>query len=50
MKLSKKWLNATFSTVFTCFTSRICFRAAKPAKHENLRVFIRTDAHVVSAD
>ena len=49
MKMSKKWPNATFSTVFTCLASRICSRAAKPAKYENLRAFIRSDAHVVRA-
>ena len=34
---------------FTGFASRIRSRAAKPAKHENLWVFIRSDAHVVRA-
>ena len=46
--LSKKWLNATFLS-FTGFASRIRSRAAKPAKYENLWVFIRSDAHVVRA-
>ena len=45
---SKKWLNATFLS-FTGFASRIRSRAAKPAKCENLWVFIRSDAHVVRA-
>ena len=52
MRLSKKWLNATFSS-FTVFASRVCSRAAKTAKYEkyeNLRVFIRSDAHVVRAE
>ena len=34
---------------FTGFASRIRSRAAKPAKYENLWVFIRSDAHVVRA-
>ena len=34
---------------FYGFASRISSRAAKPAKYENLRVFIRSDAHVVRA-
>ncbi|MDY4470293.1 MAG: hypothetical protein SPE28_07175, partial [Eubacteriales bacterium] len=46
--MSKKWLNATFLS-FTGFASRIRSRAAKPAKNENLWVFIRSDAHVVRA-
>ena len=46
--MSKKWLNATFLS-FTGFASRISSRAAKPAKYENLWVFIRSDAHVVRA-
>ena len=46
--MSKKWLNATFLS-FTGFASRIRSRAAKPAKYENLWVFIRSDAHVVRA-
>ena len=45
---SKKWLNATFLS-FTGFASHIRSRAAKPAKCENLWVFIRSDAHVVRA-
>ncbi len=48
LRLSKKWLNATFSS-FTGFAYRIRSRAAKPAKYENLWVFIRSDAHVVRA-
>ena len=48
LRLSKKWLNATFLS-FTDFASRIRSRAAKPAKYENLWVFIRSDAHVVRA-
>ena len=47
-RVSKKWPNATFLS-FTGFASRIRSRAAKPAKCENLRVFIRSDAHVVRA-
>ena len=35
--------------VFTGFASRIRSRAAKPAKYENLRVFIRSYAHAVRA-
>ena len=46
--MSKKWLNATFLS-FTGFASRIRSRAAKPAKYENLWVFIRSDAHVARA-
>ena len=46
--MSKKWLNATFLS-FTGFASRIRSRAAKPAKNENLWVFIRSAAHVVRA-
>ena len=38
-----------FFEFFSCFASRIRSRAAKPAKYENLRVFIRLDAHVVKA-
>ena len=34
---------------FTGFASRIRSRAAKPAKNENLRVFLRSDALVVRA-
>ena len=51
MRLSKKWLNATFSS-FTVFASRVCSLAAKTAKYEkyeNLWVFIHSDAHVVIA-
>ena len=48
LRLSKKWLNATFLS-FTDFASRIRSRAAKPAKYENLWVFFRSDAHVVRA-
>ena len=47
-RVSKKWLDATFLS-FTGFASRICSRAAKSAKYENLWVFIRSDAHVVRA-
>ena len=47
-RMSKKWLNATFLS-FTGFASRVRSRAAKPAKYENLWVFIRSDAHVVRA-
>ena len=47
-RVSKKWLNATFLS-FTGFASRIRSRAVKPAKYENLWVFIRSDAHVVRA-
>ena len=43
-RVSKKWPNATFLS-FTGFASRIRYRAAKPAKYENLRVFILSDAH-----
>ena len=46
--MSKKWRSATFLS-FTGFASRIRSRAAKPAKNENLWVFIRSDAHVVRA-
>ena len=46
-RVSKKWLNATFLSV-TGFASRIRSRAAKSAKYENLWVFIRSAAHVVS--
>ena len=38
-----------FSESFSGFASRIRSRAAKPAKYENLWVFIRFDAHVVKA-
>ena len=38
-----------FFEFFSCFASRIRSRAAKPAKYENLRVFIRFNAHVVKA-
>ena len=48
LRVSKKWLNATFLS-FTGFASRIRSRAAKSAKYENLWVFIRSDAHVVRA-
>ena len=48
LRVSKKWLTATFLS-FTGFASRISSRAAKPAKYENLWVFIRSDAHVVRA-
>ena len=47
-RMSKKWLNATFLS-FTGLASRSRSRAAKPAKYENLWVFIRSDAHVVRA-
>ena len=46
--MSKKWLNATFLS-FTGFASRIRSRAAKPARYENLKVFIRSDVHDVRA-
>ena len=48
LRLSKKWLNATFLS-FTDFASRIRSRAAKPAKYENLWAFIRFDVHAVKA-
>ena len=38
-----------FFEFLSCFASRIRSRAAKPAKYENLWVFIRFDAHVVKA-
>ncbi len=43
-RVSKKWLNATFSN-FHRFCLSHCSRAAKPAKNETLWVFIRSDAH-----
>ena len=46
--MSKKWLNATFG-IFTGFAYRSRSRAAKPARHENLEVFIRSDVHAVIA-
>ena len=48
LRVSKKWLNATFLS-FSGFASRIRSRAAKPAKYENLKVFIRSDVHAVRA-
>ena len=47
-RFSKKWLKP-FLRVFSDFASRVRSRAAKPAKYENLWVFIRSDAHVVRA-
>ena len=47
-RVSKKWLNATFLSL-TGFASRSRSRAAKPAKYENLWVFIRSDVHAVRA-
>ncbi len=38
-----------FFEFFPCFAFRIRSRAANHAKHENLWVFIRFDAHVVKA-
>ena len=46
--MSKKWLNATFSS-FYGFASRISSRAEKPARYENLWVFIRSDVRAVRA-
>ena len=46
--MSKKWQTPLFR-VFTGFAYRIRSRAVKPAKYENLRVFIRSYAHVVRA-
>ena len=38
-----------FFEFFSCFASRIRSRAAKPARYENLEVFIRSDVHAVIA-
>ena len=48
MRLSKKWLNATFSSFFHPVLALMA-RSAPNAKYENLWVFIRSDAHVVRA-
>ena len=48
LRVQKKWPNATFR-VFTGFASRISSRAAKPARYENLEVFISSDVHAVRA-
>ena len=48
MRVSKKWLNATFSS-FHGFCLSHSLPAAKPAKYENLKVFIRSDVHAVKA-
>ena len=48
MRLSKKWLNATFSSFFHPVLAPMA-RSAPNAKYENLWVFIRSDAHVVRA-
>ena len=48
MRVSKKWLNATFSS-FHGFCLSHSLPAAKPAKYENLKVFIRSDVHAVRA-
>ena len=45
--VSKKVAYCRFFEFFSCFASRIRSRAAKPAKYENIRVFILFDAHVV---
>ena len=47
-RVSKKWLNATFSS-FHGFCLSHSLPAAKPAKYENLKVFIRSDVHAVRA-
>ena len=44
MRLSKKWLNATFSSFFHPVLAPMA-RSAPNAKYENLWVFIRSDAH-----
>ena len=46
--MSKKWLNATFSS-FHGFCLSHSLPAAKPAKYENPKVFIRSDVHAVRA-
>ena len=43
-RVSKKWLNATFSSFFHPVLAPMA-RSAPNAKNENLRVFIRSDAH-----
>ncbi len=48
LRLSKKWLNATFSSFFHPVLAPMA-RSAPNAKYENLWVFIRSDAHVVRA-
>ena len=48
MRVSKKWLNATFSS-FHGFCLSHSLPAAKPAKYENPKVFIRSDVHAVRA-
>ena len=48
LRLSKKWLNATFSSFFYPVLAPMA-RSAPNAKYENLWVFIRSDAHVVRA-
>ena len=48
LRLSKKWLNATFSRFFHPVLAPMA-RSAPNAKYENLWVFIRSDAHVVRA-
>ena len=47
-RVSKKWLNATFSSFFHPVLAPMA-RSAPNAKCENLLVFIRSDAHVVRA-
>ena len=47
-RVSKKWLNATFSS-FHGFCLSHSLPAAKPAKYENPKVFIRSDVHAVRA-
>ena len=47
-RVSKKWLNATFSSFFHPVLAPMA-RSAPNAKNENLWVFIRSDAHVVRA-
>ena len=44
LRLSKKWLNATFSSFFHPVLAPMA-RSAPNAKYENLWVFIRSDAH-----
>ena len=47
-RVSKKWLNATFSSFFHPVLAPMA-RSAPNAKNENLWFFIRSDAHVVRA-
>ena len=47
-RVSKSGYSPLFR-VFTGFASRISSRAAKPARYENLKVFIRSDVHAVKA-